>query len=448
MTLKIVIAGYGVMGQSYVKNFERVQEVAKRDYGLDIEISAIADKDAQKMTLIDAAGYPAYDDYQNAINHTKPDLVINALNDSLHYDFFKFIEQSDVKGVISEKPFTETLDEAVALKSCFDDRFLSLNLVENYSEIIPIYETEMARQYTDGLKLIGIEGVWGKDRTQDTRPTQGIISDMIHPMGLFMRIFDVDNFKTLRSKAVQGPLMQKCDNPDVRQKDVKFENHVAMVTGNGTPVRLDCSYAWRKQEDSPMKNAQDRRITGYYSAGEDSNIRAVEFTFDSPFGGSDTVRIYDINTENGEAALLAERTALNHTLNGTVLNPHADQTKGGKAKLARFMLDSIVSFAKPNLTSSFGGRRVIGYDAAVETQTFLQEIDNHEKYGYTVTTADPLNDYDTGFARTTVLKPVANSDDRNVLTRVKTLKALKELNELRDEVLEALNTPPTHSHRY
>lgn len=440
-TLKIAIAGYGVMGQSYLRHFDAVKHAAKRDYGVNIELCAMAEKDAEKRALLQDTNIPLFDDYKAAINEAKPDLVINALNDSYHFDFFKFIEESDVKGVISEKPFTETLDEAIALAPCFKDRFLSLNLIENYSEIIPQFEHELARDFTNGLDLIGIEGVWGKDRTQDTRPTQGIISDMIHPMGLFMRIFGVDNFETLQSNAVQGPLMQKCSNEDMHDKDVKFQNYVAMATGNGTPVRLDCSYAWRQHDDNPMKNGQDRRITGFYYAG-DETIRAVEFTFDSPFGGSDSVRIYDINQNTQETTLRAERTALNHTLNGTVIDPSADQTKGGKAKLARFMLDSIVSFAKPDLVQAFNGKRVIGYDAAVETQTFLQEINDHEKNGYRVTNANPHDDNDAGFRKKPQFNTIATSEADDVAVRCESLSKIRwaaRLNKRQRDMDKSLN---------
>lgn len=412
------------MGQSYRKAFETVKDVAARDYGIEISLCGIVDHDPLKTQDLVGGETPVYLHYQEAIQKEKPDLIINALNDDQHFDLFRFLETTPVKGVISEKPFTENLDQAKALASYFKDHFLSLNLVENYSEIIPVFENTLAREHLDGYTLIGVEGVWGKDRTQDTRPTQGIISDMVHPMGLFMRIFGVEGFQTLDGHAVSGPLLQKCIAPEYHDKNVKFEHYVEMTTSSGIPARLDSSYAWRKQEDSAMDNAQDRRVTGFYQKG--NSLRVLEFTFDSPVSGQDSVRIYEVHAgAKALPVLLAEKKALNQRLNDTVIDPTLDSKKGGKAKLFRFMLDSILSFAKPNLVSAFNGKRVIGYDAAVETQAFLEEIDQHQKKGFSVAQADPLNEHDDHFRKNPRFKPINKSTTEHVVSRAKGLAHLQ-----------------------
>lgn len=430
---KLALIGYGVMGKAYYRALETVFAHLSDKHDITIELCAIIDRSPDALNEAAQHDTACYADYETAFAETRPDFIINAIHDDQHFDLFKALEKYPfIKGALSEKPFTENLDEATALKSTFEARGLSLNLIENFSEAVPVFEKDIKGAFLDGFDLIGVEGVWGKDRRADTRPTTGVISDMVHPTGLFMRIFDVDGFQIKGGKTVSGPLMKNCSIEEKKTKAVEFEHETHILSAQDIPICLESSYGWQTSTNEASPNARDRRVIGHFKKGD--VVRSVEFCFDDPENGHDHIYLYETTSESDAPRLIEHREVFNKYLDDRPIDPN-DFNKGGKAKLYRFIYDSLNRFihtidSDQSADIHHHDARVIGYERALENQTLLETMEENRPASFVEIKADPH-------------EPISEQNNYSATPKTKRLSNISRLDlEARLEKLSKLKAQP------
>jgi len=303
MRTKILLAGFGTMGKFYAEKLACNADV------WNIEIAGIVDTAPESFNLGVKSGVndeallgrilntvPRFSDIDDALHQTNPDVIINATNSESHIKIIRALERYPaVKGFLTEKPLVNTSgeeDEAVKRLSSF---FVSMNMITNFSAAA----LELKEWVRDNpqMKLIGLEGVWGKDRRADKRPTPGIASDIVHPVGLIQSIFNTGSWNLKEAKGLYGHLSTDRSNNAlncVYQYDISFVTDVA-------PVRMNCSFAWA---------AQSRCIRGFFEKPEGGYVIAELFLDERQGGGAagrgDFIRIYDVLADVRNVALAYE----------------------------------------------------------------------------------------------------------------------------------------------
>ena len=271
MTTKIVLVGFGIMGKAYA------EKLVKNMTKWDAELIAIVDpRDAafdlkgtrQEATLKDVLPYiKRYDDLETALAERKPDIVLNAANNEAHIEIIRSLGgHPNVDTYLTEKPLVgedENLHEA---EQRLRTLMVSMNMVTNFSRAA-IGMKEWLAQHKE-LNLIGIDAVWGKDRRTDTRPTPGIVNDIVHPVGLVQSIFGATEW-SLHSPA-QGFYGLLSTDRDGRENNCVYHYKAAFNT-NIAPVRMDASFGWREQA---------RRVTAFLCDSAERDFYSVELFLD------------------------------------------------------------------------------------------------------------------------------------------------------------------------
>ena len=286
MSTKILLAGFGTMGRYYA------DAVIKNAAAWNVELVGIVDTDPARVAdLPDSV--PFFQDIRDALGQTGPQLVINATNNESHIDIIRALEaHPEVKGFLAEKPLVNSGPEEVEATARLATHFVSMNMITNFSAA-----SIGLKEWVDAnprLKLIGLEGVWGKDRRADTRPTPGIANDIVHPVGLMQSIFNVRNWDLKRADGLYGTLStdragNKVDC--VYQYDLAFDTDVA-------PVRMDCSFAWKQQA---------RRVSAFFEKPDGGYTAAELFLDEAGEGGrSDFFCIHDISADFKTASCIYE----------------------------------------------------------------------------------------------------------------------------------------------
>jgi hypothetical protein len=211
---------------------------------------------------------PRFENIDDALLATRPDMVLNAANNEGHIEVIRALQyHPDVKGFLGEKPLVgDERDEAEA-HDHLRGRFVSMNMVTNFSEAVSDLRAWIGNN--PQIELVGIDAVWGKDRTNDMRPTPGIVNDIVHPVGLIQAIYGVDQWNLQdRAKGHQGVLSIDRDGKTV---DCVYHYRAAFHT-NAAPVRLDCSFGWKDQV---------RRVSAFYKDKE-GQYYATDLFLDEP----------------------------------------------------------------------------------------------------------------------------------------------------------------------
>jgi len=158
------------------------------------------------------------------------------------------------------------------------DRFVSLDTIIHFS---PVFDR--LREMTEGrdLTLTKFECTWTKDRTSDPRPTIGIASDIVHPLGVVSEMFRQGSVKLISGTGYQGKLSDSAPN-------VIFDIDTRWVTSDNLPVILKSSYAAPEQK---------RQVVVHYKQADGQPlIAALDFDI-SP--GTDSLKLFSCKP-NGE----------------------------------------------------------------------------------------------------------------------------------------------------
>lgn len=304
MSTKILIAGFGTMGKYYAEKLW----VHAPDWGVALAGIADISSEAFDLTKVDSRKYktdilatvlqlaPQFSTVEEALLVVKPQIIINATNSPAHIEIIRVLGQyPDVSGFLTEKPLVDQLLEEREAFERLSGHFVSMNMITNFSVAATGLRDWLAQH--PQLKLIGLEGVWGKDRRADTRPTPGIASDIIHPIGLMQSVFDAHNWQLQKANGLYGTL-----STDRQGQAVECVYHyTTSFMTSVAPVRMDCSFAWQDQA---------RRVSGFFQ-DDDGSYKIAELFLDEAddrVSGkrTDFFRIYDLSADFQDLRLVYE----------------------------------------------------------------------------------------------------------------------------------------------
>jgi predicted dehydrogenase len=364
--LKVLVLGAGVMGARHIRSLLEVSEkLLEPRYGVKLEITAV-DRDEQKLQQLPEQ-LKGFEDLTAAIDATQPDILVQAFNDEGHLESFKqvFAACPNLKAVLTEKPLTVTLDEAKEIETELRKRYLSMDTIINFSPAFDRVE-ELKKKYGVS-QLLGFEGVWGKNRTVDPRPTIGIPSESVHALSIIADMFGQDDLELTRGEGLAGHLSNSA--PDViYEMNSRF---VSRKTGIG--MNFHASYALQQQE---------RRVTAYYKSPK--GIIAFEMDFDIKDKDQikDRLRVYLINPKTGAMKLLNEETP-EHILNG------AEPGLLRNDKITAFNSLSLLNYIPDGPDLGPVAARLGTLDRALQVQGIIEQIKPSANFQVKRQDADP-----------------------------------------------------------
>lgn len=352
-TIDVMVLGAGRMGQVHIRALREISaQYLEPTFGISLRLSVV-ERDPQKWAAI-PDDVTVYADLTSALEQgPKPEIAMLAFNDDQHAlaldTLFKM--HPDIQAIFSEKPLTETLAEAIAIKDELKKRYLSMNTVINFS---PVLNHKTNIDLPPDAKLIGFEATWGKDRTADTRPSIGVPSESVHAISLITDMFGQKNLRLREGSAVMGDL-------SVAAKNVIYDLKATFQDDQGgVPVRFETSY---------VLESQQRRVTAFYEAAGD--VYAAEYSFDTKFEGrnADVYKLYRVDAATGAVETI--RTSAPEQIamgNG--------QTQLTNDRVTSYNLLSLIDYlgVADAATEELIAARLISLDAVLDIQAEIEQI--------------------------------------------------------------------------
>ncbi len=280
MTYSTLIVGLGRAGSRFVRAIQYLNSTNYR-----IELTAVADSKGAKLEPFRQNGIAAFTAYSDALQAGKYDIIINCLNEKDHYNFFKYVMDNSIpyQRIISEKPLTETIDQAEDVRQAYDEKDISINFIERYSQIINDVRDKLLE---DDLRISRANYFWGKYRIHDHRPTMGVLSEISHPIDLITWLASVDPGCPYQIQV--GPVISSDFSPHA---DCVFDSITAgILFKNGLLVTGSSSFVWE---------GRDRRIELFLSDQTGELIQMLTLRFDNPFWDIDHLVCYDLQSQAG-----------------------------------------------------------------------------------------------------------------------------------------------------
>lgn len=404
--LNILIMGAGKMGNVHLRAMLESKAKVLNPKGWDLDIT-IVDRSKENLDNIEG-NINKYSNTEEALILSKKfDIAIMAFNDDQHLTEFKklFDLQPNIQAIFSEKPLTETLSEAAELQPLLEDKYLSINTIINFSPVFDeLQEATNALENKYGaLTPLGFEGVWGKNRTSDTRPSIGVQSESVHALSVVSDMFAQDDLILAEGRGVKGFLSDGA-------QDVPHEMEATFISQDtGLKMNTHLSYGFKNQE---------RRVTAYYATEQEQTIVAAEMEFDirSPEGAFDNLKIFEINNITGDAKLLGSKD-LREVYNG------AEAGLLSNDKVTAFINLSLTDFLAENRgeTSSPIIKNKLGnIERAMSVQKIIEQVRPEANIiNYTQGNVDPEN------LITPNLKPIDKTNSNDILKRLNSLQSKK-----------------------
>jgi predicted dehydrogenase len=395
----VLVLGAGLMGKRHIQSLlEIAQKVLEPRYGVSLQVAAVDGKEDRLAALPDAV--TKFKSLDAALAAQKPDIVLMAFNDDQHAQAFKklFAVCPDIQAVLSEKPLTETLAEAHEIEPELRKRYLSMNTVINFSPVFDrIHDIMPALTEKYGaLDLTGFEGVWGKNRTGDSRPSIGIQSDCVHALSIVTDMFNQDGLVMERGKGLAGYLSDGA-------KDVVYEMESSFVSPTtNKKMNFHASYVFAEQE---------RRVTAYYQT-KNNSVLAFEMEFDVKVDGEnkDSLKLYEIDVKTGQLTLLVDEYP-DHIINGVEQGLLRNDRVTAFNSLSLLDFLPAVSPLAPDITKRLGL-----LDTALEIQGMVEQINANNPV-----LAVQRVDVDKTSLHTPIYPKLAMTDDKSRLVRLKNL---------------------------
>ncbi len=356
-----LVLGAGVMGQRHIASLIEIAEKVLAPRGIHLDISAVDRRDDMRNVL--PPGVKSYADMDDALAACKPDIAVMAFNDDQHISAFRklFAACPDLQAVLTEKPLTEHLREAREIEPELRKRYLSMNTVINFSPVFDRLKEVMPQieQSQGGLRPLGFEAIWGKNRTADTRPSIGVPSESVHALSVITDMFGHARLSLEAGRAQKGYLSTKAT-------DVIYEIDATFRSGkSGVPVQFHASYVF---------DAQHRKVTAYFAAGNGSVV-AAELDFDVKHNGqnADRLRIHSIDRVTG-----AVNTLVDEYPDKIVNGAPAGLLRGDR--ITAFNSLSVIDFLTPaGKRDPALASRLSNLDAALEVQAEVEQINAQNK---------------------------------------------------------------------
>lgn len=332
----------------------------------------------------------------DALAAVSPQVALMAFNDDQHIDAFRalFRNAPQLQAVLSEKPLTALLSDALEIETELRARYLSMNTVINFSPVFDRLQ-ELLPSFGD-VKPIGFDAIWGKNRTGDTRPSIGVPSESVHALSVVSDMF-AQGALTLESGAAKSGYLS------VKATDVIYDMHAVFRTAEALPMRFHASYVFTEQH---------RRVTAWYEAA-DKSLLAVELDFDVKHEGknADRLRIHKIDAATGA------RTCVVDEHPAVIVNGAADAGLKND-RITAFISLSLQDYLTPaEKRDPALGLRLSNLDAALQVQGEVEQINRDNKRLKTVAQdADPKQLVPPALAALETLSP------EGILERVSALR--------------------------
>ena len=120
MTFRVACLGAGFFSQFHHDGWRRLQ---------DAQLIGVADHDLGKAT---ATGHPAFNDLQQMLETTQPDILDVIVPPTAHADAISVAVKFDLKLIICQKPFCTSLTEARAMTALAKANGIRLIVHENF----------------------------------------------------------------------------------------------------------------------------------------------------------------------------------------------------------------------------------------------------------------------------------------------------------------------------
>ena len=327
---RALVVGHGYAGQRFARVIEAVGASGK----YPVKLVGVVDR-----RPVATGGLPVYGDLREAFEQVRPDTVCVTVNEDDHEAVL--LELAAVADrpltVLVEKPLTSDLASARKVVGALEGHRFSMNLIERFSPVLDTYRSWAASR--PGLEVVRVESHWGKHRVFDSRPTMGVMSELIHPLDLVQDLFLPLVPTTVHALGVASDF-------DVEATGRVLDTVDVLMDVGGVPVLLHGSFAWP---------GRTRMLTALLRDGHD--LWRVVLTFDEPHWDLDQLRILRIDPNGRYTTELKDE----------VEPDSLDRDLPGVNKLAAFVRSSLADEPR---------RGLVGLEDAFRLQALLTEIEH------------------------------------------------------------------------
>ena len=285
-----------------------------------------------------------------------PELLVMAFNDPSHAPILRqaLSDFPSIKGVLSEEPLTQSLQETDELKPLLKDKFLSVNALILFS---PVFDNFRAWLNESEMKPVSAQCVWHKDRTKDDRPWSSHDS---HGLSILCRGLGLGCLSLKQGTGQRGDL-------GVKAQDVLYETDTIWDAGE-IPVHFFSSYAMPEQ-----KRAINLKLL---------DVEGCSFTASFAFDvgrnpATDTFVVTD--DQSGKTV---------HSFTSTSTGILAPYQSGPQDKIGAFIKRSLFAYLHPE--DKEAQRAIAGAKTAFALQKMLAEL-NPDNEKLHITTRPALN---------------------------------------------------------
>jgi predicted dehydrogenase len=343
-----LVVGNGFSGTRFVRALRHIEDTQP---GV-ARLAGICDRNIARLTGL--TGVSTFTELSTAIGTIDPTVIVVAVNESEHFTVLNQLSAVGSKRrlLIVEKPFTETVAQAMAISPLISEAVVAVNFTERYSPILEAYR----RWASDcgGVVPTRIEFFWGKNRIRDSRPTIGVLSELTHPLDLVKYLFGIQDPRIVSVHARESDFASSTERC-LDSIDVCIETSLYRLAGHA-------SFCWSERL---------RRLFAVLR-NTDGTSMLVNFDFDMPRWDCDSVTIrlcgskeiifeHRVNNssfpgeldEIGKVALFTSRSIESFRLQST----HAEQVDVAGAienqQLTAAIADAIASTGGPQWTPLF-----------------------------------------------------------------------------------------------
>lgn len=185
-----------------------------------------------------------------------------------------------------------------------------MNLVERFSPMVTRCREWMRAE--GPWTVTRTEAFWGKHRIGDSRPTMGVLSELIHALDLLGHLFGADNPEIIRSNGVLS---------DVSPHATDVLDSLDVIARHGdAPMLLHTSYAW------PTR----MRLVTALLWSEHRGTHRIELEFDNPHWDCDRLEIKSITPDGRWTTVLRDSTDVS-SLPAEIRGGQGDRVRAGLA---------------------------------------------------------------------------------------------------------------------
>ncbi|WP_405115066.1 Gfo/Idh/MocA family oxidoreductase [Micromonospora sp. NBC_01405] len=276
---QVLIVGHGYAGRRF-----RAALCHLRREGLPVEVVGVVDPRPDQLPD-DLPGYP---DLATALRELRPTVVCVTVNEADHATVFRALGHLDRVLVLAEKPLVADPRDEQSVVAALGHHQFSMNLVERFSPMVTRCREWMRAE--GPWTVTRTEAFWGKHRIGDSRPTMGVLSELIHALDLLGHLFGADNPEIIRSNGVLS---------DVSPHATDVLDSLDVIARHGdAPMLLHTSYAW------PTR----MRLVTALLWSEHRGTHRIELEFDNPHWDCDRLEIKSITPDGRWTTVLRDST--------------------------------------------------------------------------------------------------------------------------------------------